>query len=211
MALMKIRQQDGSWVELPTIVGTDGKTAYQYAVEGGYTGTEEDFKAKLAAEHYTKSEADANITTAIRAAKTYTDQEIAELINGAPTTLDTLGEIATAMAENADVVAALHDAVGSRAAAADLTAHINDKNNPHGVTAEQTGAVPTTRTVNGKALSADITLSASDVGAASATEFTTLRTEFDALAASAVSVLSGAAAPTADLGEDGDIYLVTEG
>lgn len=30
--------------------GTDGKSAYQYAQEGGYTGTEEEFAAKLAAE-----------------------------------------------------------------------------------------------------------------------------------------------------------------
>lgn len=30
--------------------GTDGKSAYQYAVEGGYTGTEAEFAAKLAAE-----------------------------------------------------------------------------------------------------------------------------------------------------------------
>ena len=30
--------------------GVDGKSAYQYAVEGGYTGTEESFAAKLAAE-----------------------------------------------------------------------------------------------------------------------------------------------------------------
>ena len=77
---------------------------------------------------------------------------------------------------------------------ADLTAHVSDKNNPHGLRAEQVGArpetwtptalevgarpdtwtpsasdvgaVPTTRKVNGKALSADITLSAADVGAA---------------------------------------------
>ena len=30
--------------------GTDGKSAYQYAVDGGYTGTEEEFAAKMAAE-----------------------------------------------------------------------------------------------------------------------------------------------------------------
>ena len=30
--------------------GTDGKSAYQYAVEGGYTGTEEEFAAKIAEE-----------------------------------------------------------------------------------------------------------------------------------------------------------------
>ena len=29
--------------------GADGKSAYQYAVEGGYTGTEEEFAEKLAA------------------------------------------------------------------------------------------------------------------------------------------------------------------
>ena len=31
--------------------GADGKSAYQYAVEGGYTGTQEDFYADLAAMH----------------------------------------------------------------------------------------------------------------------------------------------------------------
>ena len=30
--------------------GTDGKSAYAYAVEGGYTGTEAEFAAKLAQE-----------------------------------------------------------------------------------------------------------------------------------------------------------------
>ena len=30
--------------------GADGKSAYQYAVEGGYTGTEEEIAAKMAAE-----------------------------------------------------------------------------------------------------------------------------------------------------------------
>lgn len=48
-----------------------------------------------------------------------------------------------------------------------------------------------------------------DIGAASASDLSTLRTEFDALKASAVSVLSGTAAPTASQGSDGDIYLVT--
>lgn len=36
-----------------------------------------------------------------------------------------------------------------------------------------------------------------------------LKEEFDALVASSVSVLSGAVEPTADQGEDGDVYLVT--
>lgn len=46
-----------------------------------------------------------------------------------------------------------------------LNSHTGNKSNPHGVTAAQAGAVPTSRTVNGKALSSNISLSASDVGA----------------------------------------------
>lgn len=39
--------------------GADGKSAYAYAVEGGFTGTEAEFAAKLAQETYSKSEIDA--------------------------------------------------------------------------------------------------------------------------------------------------------
>jgi hypothetical protein len=35
--------------------GDPGKSAYQYAVDGGYTGTEEEFIAKLAAEYAEKT------------------------------------------------------------------------------------------------------------------------------------------------------------
>lgn len=45
----------------------------------------------------------------------YTDQKIAELLNGAPTTLDTLKEIADAMEENKEVVDALEVAIGNKA------------------------------------------------------------------------------------------------
>ena len=59
-----------------------------------------------------------------------------------------------------------YDPAGSAAAVqTNLTSHTNNKSNPHGVTAAQVGAVPTSRTVNGKALSADISLTAADVGA----------------------------------------------
>lgn len=50
----------------------------------------------------------------------------------------------------------------------DVDTHIARTDNPHGVTAAQVGAAPTTRKVNGKALSADVTLTAGDVGAAAA-------------------------------------------
>lgn len=52
--------------------------------------------------------------TALTSAKAYTDEAIADLINSAPSTLDTLGEIATAMEENDEVVAALEAAIGNK-------------------------------------------------------------------------------------------------
>ena len=41
--------EQSKYVGIPAIKGIDGKSAYQYAVDGGYTGTEEEFTAKLAA------------------------------------------------------------------------------------------------------------------------------------------------------------------
>ena len=86
--------------------------------------------------------------TALTNAKTYTDTKISALINSAPTTLDTLGEIATAMEENADVVEALEAAVGTKANASDLTSHTNNKSNPHGVTLSQLGVTATAAELN---------------------------------------------------------------
>ena len=53
----------------------------------------------------------------------YIDQKIADLINGAPETLDTLGEIASAMKDNEDVVEALQQAIGSRASQEEVDGH----------------------------------------------------------------------------------------
>lgn len=49
------------------------------------------------------------------ATKDEVSKEIADLINSAPTTLDTLGEIALAFAESQDVVQALDQAIGQKA------------------------------------------------------------------------------------------------
>lgn len=72
-------------------------------------------------------------------ANQYTDQKISELINGAPSTLDTLKEIADAMAESEDVVAALDAAIGTKASQSELDSHLASKANPHGVTKSQVG------------------------------------------------------------------------
>lgn len=56
----------------------------------------------------------------------YTDQKISELINGAPTSLDTLGELAKAMTDNADVVSALEQAIGSKANQNEFDSHVGN-------------------------------------------------------------------------------------
>lgn len=53
----------------------------------------------------------------------YTDQKIAELIGGAPDTLNTLGEIAEAMNNNPDVVKALESAISSKASEAEFDSY----------------------------------------------------------------------------------------
>ena len=49
-AILKVRDSDGTVHE---IYALQGKSAYQYAQEGGYTKTESDFSAKLAQEQLT--------------------------------------------------------------------------------------------------------------------------------------------------------------
>lgn len=60
----------------------------------------------------------ANLSTEGLASEEYVDNAVsvgvANLVNSAPETLDTLGEIATALEENADVVDALNSAIGNK-------------------------------------------------------------------------------------------------
>ena len=53
----------------------------------------------------------------------YTDVKFAELIDGAPSTLDTLGEIAQALQEGGGISDALDAAIGSKASRAELDSH----------------------------------------------------------------------------------------
>lgn len=46
-----------------------------------------------------------------KADKTYVDEKIVDLVNSAPETLDTLGELATAFEENSDIVEILNQAI----------------------------------------------------------------------------------------------------
>lgn len=130
MAILKIRDEAGNVFEVPAI---KGKSAYQYAQDGGYTGTEAEF-ARLLGEmddrvdissiltnYYLKTEADA-LHSEI---EDYVDTQVAALVNSAPETLDTLGELATAFNENKEVVETLDKAITTKANQSDLTALSN--------------------------------------------------------------------------------------
>lgn len=90
----------------------------------------------------------------------YTDQKIADLINGAPSTLDTLGEIAEAMADNANVVDALEAAVGTKASQAELDGHIS--NNTIHITASERQAWNSKQTMTSDTKDNTITFTSGD-------------------------------------------------
>ena len=108
------------------------------------------------------------------------NERVDGLINGASGTFDTLGEIETAVKNKVDKIEGkglstndftnayktkLDSALTSYTEAdPTVPAWAKTANKPT-YTASEVGAVPTTRTVNGKALSGNITLGASDVGA----------------------------------------------
>lgn len=56
----------------------------------------------------------------------YTDKKVADLIGGAPETLDTIEEVANAIKENENVVKALDAAIGKKANQSELDTHINN-------------------------------------------------------------------------------------
>lgn len=63
------------------------------------------------------------IDAAMAQANAYTLQKIADLINGAPESMDTLKEVADALAANEDVMSALNAAIGTKAPQAELDGH----------------------------------------------------------------------------------------
>ena len=85
------------------------------------------------------ADASGSAATALGSAKSYTDKKIVDLIGGAPETLDTLKEVADALAANEDVVEALDAAIGTKASTEALQAHTNSQSNPHKVTQAQVG------------------------------------------------------------------------
>lgn len=73
------------------------------------------------ANYYLKTEAN----TLHSEIEDYVDIQVAALVNSAPETLDTLGELATAFNENKEVVETLDNAITTKANQSDLTALSN--------------------------------------------------------------------------------------
>lgn len=53
MAILKVKDEAGNVIPIPSI---RGKSAYEYAKDGGYTGTEEEFTEKLATDWATSGD-----------------------------------------------------------------------------------------------------------------------------------------------------------
>ena len=77
MSKLRVRYPDGREEEVPFGRGRNGKSAYEYAKDGGYTGTEAEFAAKLAAEYLT-SESDPTVPSWAKEASkpSYTKNEV---------------------------------------------------------------------------------------------------------------------------------------
>ena len=87
-----------------------------------------------------------------------TSATVVKMVNG-----KSLEETITTV--NSNITQLQADVKEGQSAKTDLDAHIKNTNNPHSVTCDQIKAVPVTRTVNTHPLSADVVLTAADVGA----------------------------------------------
>lgn len=72
-------------------------------------------------------DASGSAANALTSANAYTDSKIDALVGeGASTTLDTIGEISSAIEDNQDAIDLLNSAIGNKANVSDLTSHINN-------------------------------------------------------------------------------------
>ena len=85
-----------------------------------YSWAKENSKPSYTAEEVGADSVGSAQTAEIKA-KTYTDNRISNLINGAPETLDTLKEVADAIKENEDIVDALNKAISNKLTITDIT------------------------------------------------------------------------------------------
>ena len=113
---MKILLKRGLITDIEKLILDEGEPAIAYNEDKStaqlYVGGEGGTKILITAD------VTEEVQTALEKANRYADAQIAEkindLINGAPTTLDTLKEIADEISKNADVVEMLNSAIGNK-------------------------------------------------------------------------------------------------
>lgn len=96
-----------------------------------YTETEIDTKlsgkANSTHNHNDAYDTKGSATNALASANAYTDSKIDALVgDGASTTLDTIGEISSAIEDNQDAIDLLNSAIGNKANSSDLTSHTSN-------------------------------------------------------------------------------------
>lgn len=93
-----------------TFLGKTAKASSAGSADSATKATQDASGNVITSTYATKTE----VNTAKSEAKSYTDTKIANLVNGAPTTLDTLDEIAAALKDNAGIVDVLNQSIGSK-------------------------------------------------------------------------------------------------
>lgn len=78
----------------------------------------------------------------------YVDNKVAGLVDSAPSTLNTLNELAAALGDDPSFATTITNQIGAKANATDLTSHTGNKSNPHGVTLSQLGVTATAAELN---------------------------------------------------------------
>lgn len=114
MSILYIRDKDGKFVPIPAIQGANGKSAYESAKDGGYTGTEEEFNALLNgltgfenAEHYVNFDNPHKVTAGqVGSLKMYSGFASVNAELGKKFNSDTpIGDIIKALPDNTGLVA----------------------------------------------------------------------------------------------------------
>lgn len=103
--------------------------------------SDESLSASLNQEKLERAQQD---TAMLTAAKEYTDKFVAETVDSSPETLNTLRELATALGDDPNFATTVATNIGLNTTAinvekARITAHLEDQNNPHKVSAIQVG------------------------------------------------------------------------
>lgn len=113
-AFGKIEDYLDSLSELNAVLVDTGDSALDPIINDYITSSE----LNLTLTNYaTKNQLNINDT----GAKTYTDTVIKNLVNAAPDTLDTLGELATAIKDNQDVIEAINNAITNKVSSTSVT------------------------------------------------------------------------------------------